>query len=290
MHRLAWRLPGPEQDGHIMKDRVSQISHKESSQKNLAILIDHIRLRNFPIALQDFLATQCAFDTFLMVTYKKSFKPIVLHPTDPAEQSQTLHNYINHSYVLDPLFNAIQEGITPGITRLVEIMPDSFETTEYYQNCYQDFGLVDEIDLIIDLDNKVTCAVTLGRKSGLGSITRAELKALNEVSPVITALVRQFWLSQASEYLQYEQSEGPMKQALKTFASGVLTQRERQITGLILRGHSSKAIADMLNISVGTVKVHRKNIHSRLNTSTHSEIFTLFLAHLHELESSAAAS
>ena len=48
--------------------------------------------------------------------------------------------------------------------------------------------------------------------------------------------------------------------------------------------HSSQSIADQLNISVGTVKVHRKNIHSRLNTSQQSEIFTLFLNHLSEME------
>lgn len=268
-----------------MKERISQIHINESWQKNLATLIDHQRLRSFPAALEDFLKTLCAFDTFLVVTYKKSFRPIIISPADPAEQSQTLANYINHAYVLDPLFHAIQDGVSPGITRLVEIMPDSFETTEYYQTCYQNFGLVDEIDLIIYLDNNVTCAITLGRKAVLGSITRAELKALQEYYPILNALVRQFWQSQSSEYLQYERSDGPMKQALKSFASGVLTQREREITGLILRGFSSKAIADQLHISVGTVKVHRKNIHTRLNTSTQSEIFTQFIAHLNELES-----
>ena len=79
-----------------------------------------------------------------------------------------------------------------------------------------------------------------------------------------------------------------MKQALSSFGSGILTPREQQISGLILQGHSSKAIANQLNISLGTVKVHRKNIHTRLKTSTQSEIFTLFLAHLNELEAAAS--
>ena len=74
------------------------------------------------------------------------------------------------------------------------------------------------------------------------------------------------------------------EQALRTFGQGVLTRREQEITALILQGHSSQSIADQLNISVGTVKVHRKNIHSRLNTSQQSEIFTLFLNHLSEME------
>lgn len=259
-------------------------------QKDLAYVIDHIRLRNFPKALADLLATQCNVSSILMVTYKKSFKPIILHPTDPAEQSPTLRTYINQAYVLDPLFNAIKAGINPGLSRLIEIAPDSFETTEYYQSCYKDFDLIDEINLIIELDNEVTCAISLGRSSLLGTITRAELNRLNEIYPIINSLIRQFWLSQSQEYVQYEKSEGAMKQALNTFGSGVLTRREQEISGLILRGHSSKAIAGKLNISLGTVKVHRKNIHTRLNTSTQSEIFTLFLAHLNELEAAAPSA
>ncbi|MFT5721596.1 MAG: DNA-binding CsgD family transcriptional regulator [Motiliproteus sp.] len=263
-----------------MKNRASKISINEHWSKNLGALIDHHRMRSFPAALEDLLATHCAFDHFLMVTYKKSFRPIIISPIDPAEQSHSLRKYINHAYVLDPLFHAIQEGSPSDIIRLVEIMPDSFEATEYYQNCYQDFGLVDEIVLIIQLDDKVTCAVSLSRKASLGSITRVELNALKEFYPIINALVGQFWLAQSGEFIQYERSDGPMNQALKTFARAVLTQREREIVGLILRGFSSKAIADQLHISVGTVKVHRKNIHTRLDTSTQSEIFTLFISHL----------
>lgn len=270
-----------------MHHKTTQDHRTHSWQKDLAALIDHIRLRSFPDVLAEFLATQCNFDTILMVTYKKSFKPVILHPTDPAEQSPTLWTYINKAYILDPLFNAIQNSIAPGICRLVDIAPDSFETTEYYQSCYKNFDLVDEINMIINLDNHVICTISLGRKSNLGTITRAELNRLHELYPVINSLIRQFWLSQSQEFVQFEKSDGAMKQALCSFGSGILTRREQEISGLILQGHSSKAIANLLNISLGTVKVHRKNIHTRLKTSTQSEIFTLFLAHLNELEAAA---
>jgi len=138
------------------------------------------------------------------------------------------------------------------------------------------------------LDNQIGFAITIGRNDNLSSITRAELNRLNDIFPVINSLVRQFWLSQSQEYVKYEKSEGAMQQALSTFGSGILTPREQEISALILQGHSSKAIANQLNISLGTVKVHRKNIHTRLNTSTQSEIFTLFLLHLSELETAAA--
>ncbi|KEA63164.1 transcriptional regulator, LuxR family [Marinobacterium lacunae] len=267
-----------------MADTYQTINVQDSWQKNLALLIDHIRMPSFPDLLIEYLATLCQFDTSLTVTYKKSFKPIIIQPTDPSEQSSTLRSFIDNGYyLLDPLFNAIQNDVSSGVTRISEYAPDSFESSDFYVNCYQYFGIVDEIVLIIKLDQSVTCAISLGRKKELGSITRTELRALQEIFPVLSALFRQFWTAQSGEYVQYEQSDDSMKQALKSFGSGVLTQREREITHLLLKGNSSKAIADSLNISVGTVKVHRKNIHAKLNTSTQSEIFTLFLNHLKSL-------
>jgi DNA-binding CsgD family transcriptional regulator len=262
-----------------MKEKISQIEINESREKNLATLIDHQRLPSFPQMLEDFLATQCAFDTFLMLTYKDDFKPILLRTSSATD---TLMQYINSAYVLDPIFNHIKKQMKPGIVRLAEIMPDYFEDTDYYRDCYRDFKLVDEIDFLIPLNDNVNCVITLGRKEALGSITRKEMKNLTSLFPVIDALSRQFWQSQSSNYVEQEQSGDNIHQAIKSFATGILTAREREITALLLQGITSKEIADTLFISPGTVKVHRKNIHAKLNTSTQAEIFNLFLNHLKE--------
>ncbi len=267
-----------------MKERIGQINASDGWHKKVTTLIEHQRLRSFPTVLQEFIAELCVFDTFIILTYKSALRPILIHPTNPKQQSDTLRKYLQHAYVLDPLYNAIKTGIAPCVIRLAEVMPDSFKKTEYFKACYKDFGLIDEINLIIHLDDQVTCTLTLGRKSNLDSISRNELNALNEFFPIISALMRQFWLAQSGEFLQYGRSDSSMSRALKTFASGVLTQREREITNLILCGHSSQAIACQLTISVGTVKVHRKNIHNKLNTSSLAEIFTQFIAHLSSLD------
>lgn len=252
--------------------------------KDLGALTNHIRVPSFPIALEGVLSNLCYFDTIIIVTYKKALKPLLIHPSDPSEQSHTLRMYLNKAYLLDPLFNAIQHGIAPGVYRLVDMSPDSFEETEYYQTCYRNFDLVDEINILVELDAATTCTVSLGRQKAVGSIRRTELNNLKSVFPMLEALIRQFWLTQAGEFVERESSTGPLKYALKTFAHGVLTTREQEILGLLLKGHSSKSIANELGISAGTVKVHRKNIHARLDTSTQSEIFTLFLSHLDALD------
>lgn len=255
--------------------------------KDLATLTCHVRVPSFPSILEGVLSNLCHFDTIIMVTYKKALKPLLIHPSDPAEQSQTLRTYLNQAYLLDPVFNSIQQGIAPGIYRLVDMAPDSFEETEYYQTCYQKFDLVDEINILVDLDKSTTCAVSLGRKKAVGSVRRTELNNLKTVFPMLEALIGQFWMAQAGEFIERAPSTGPLKHALKTFAQGVLTTREQEILGLLLKGHSSKSIANELGISAGTVKVHRKNIHARLDTSTQSEIFTLFLSHLDALDREA---
>ena len=126
----------------------------KSSLKDVASLIDHIRLRSFPNALAEYLASLCHFDSIIMVTYKEGVKPIMVYPLDTAQHSQTLKLYLEKSYILDPLYSVISAGNPPAVSRLTDISPDSFESTEYYQNCYKDFNFADEINLIIQLDNQ----------------------------------------------------------------------------------------------------------------------------------------
>ncbi len=219
------------------------ISPSQSWHRDLASLIDHIRLRNFPEALNVTLRHLVDFDVNLTATYKHHYKPLVVLSTHPRQQSTPLAKYIDEFYILDPLFNAIQDGLGAGVYRLQEIAPDAFESTDYYRLCYREFDPADEIILMIPLDNDVVFTVSLGRQSSLGAITRSERNTLNSVFPVISALVRQFWIVQSAEYVHHEEGENSMAYALSTFGSGVLTKREQEITGLILQGHSSKAIA-----------------------------------------------
>ncbi len=115
--------------------RSDSLMLNRSLQKKIALLIDHIRLRSFPNALAEFLSGLCHFDSIIMVTYKESFKPVMVFPLDPAQHSPTLKMYMEKAYVLDPLYNVINTGNPPEVCRLNDIAPDSFESTEYFQNC-----------------------------------------------------------------------------------------------------------------------------------------------------------
>lgn len=56
-----------------------------------------------------------------------------------------------------------------------------------------------------------------------------------------------------------------------------LTPRERDVTGLALRGHSSAGIAKALGLSVGNVKNHKRRIYNKLDITSERELFLMYI-------------
>ncbi|MEH6576991.1 MAG: helix-turn-helix transcriptional regulator [Amphritea sp.] len=249
--------------------------------KDLALLTESLRLNTFPEILCETLGKIVNFQHSIFMTYKKGHAPIFLYDNYTPEQRElTLNTYMKGIYVLDPFYTAITQNKPAGIYRLIELAPDSFEQSDYYQDYYKNLKLEDEIGVFLDLTDDVTLIVSLGRSSGLSSLTRGERNILSTVFPVIRSLTREFWRLQAGQYIEELNKANQVDCAISSFGDGLLTERELEIIGLMLRGHSSKSIASELGITPGTVKVHRKNIYTRLKISTQSQLFSQFLNHL----------
>ena len=58
-----------------------------------------------------------------------------------------------------------------------------------------------------------------------------------------------------------------------------LTERERQVLGLMTEGKTNQEIAERLTLSVGTVRFHVSNILSKLGVSNRTEAVSLALQH-----------
>jgi putative glutathione S-transferase len=82
----------------------------------------------------------------------------------------------------------------------------------------------------------------------------------------------------------------PQSTALKIeIGEGVLTPREREVVELTLRGHSAEALGGLLGISSGTVRIHRKNIYTKLRIRSQGELFSVFIAALTNSPSKSAS-
>ena len=67
------------------------------------------------------------------------------------------------------------------------------------------------------------------------------------------------------------------KAALGAFLRDQLTPRERDIVHLILAGYPSSKIAERLNLSLNTIKNHRKRMYVKLDITTERELFLNFV-------------
>ncbi|MFZ1725348.1 MAG: helix-turn-helix transcriptional regulator [Albidovulum sp.] len=65
--------------------------------------------------------------------------------------------------------------------------------------------------------------------------------------------------------------------SLQSFGKGVLTAREREVVEYSLKGHSAEATSRILGIAPGTVRIHRRNIYSKLGISSQGELFSRFI-------------
>jgi DNA-binding CsgD family transcriptional regulator len=121
-----------------------------------------------------------------------------------------------------------------------------------------------------------------------GSFTRDQLGLLRTAEPMVRALVGQFGLEglkqpavdfDAVDINQLAQASinQQIEAAFINFGSASLTEREREAAHLILRGHSVKSAARVVDISAETVRMHRKNLYAKLNVNSQSELFALFI-------------
>jgi DNA-binding CsgD family transcriptional regulator len=220
-------------------------------------------------------------DFVMAFAYHGNQRPAALGDTlDSVRRRVIVADYLNGPYMLDPFFQAIQDGTNYGCFRLRNLAPDRFRQSEYFRAHYQRTGIGEEIGFFCDIGDDVTAVLSLAKWADSPPASRQDLALLSGLSPAICALCAQHWQG-AARMLIKDRRRKPgspqMEAAYEQFGHRLLSVRERQIVTLVLQGHSTDSAARLLDISPGTVKIHRRNIYRKLGISTQAELFAAFL-------------
>lgn len=248
-------------------------------------LIDAIGHDEFPGQLSAGLREIAPFDYTVIFGFLGSQRPLDLYDDFPPDTRRVfVEDYQEGPYLLDPFFLACMNGTPPGLWRLREIAPDRFRQGEYFRNYYVQTGLAEEACYLVHLDHQASLAISLMRRRK--AFTQAEVAALKSVWPVVDALSRRHWqdLAVRSGVPSAQDSprivEDTIAHAFNAIGEGVLTARERQVVAYTLKGHSAEAVGQILQISPGTVRIHRRNIYAKLRINSQGELFSRFIAAL----------
>nr|WP_276583526.1 helix-turn-helix transcriptional regulator [Pseudomonas sp. RIT-PI-S] len=221
------------------------------------------------------------FDNALATFYSDSAAPVALEEYDamPLSGPASSIRYLDGLYLLDPFYQAAREGIASGFYRLEEVAPDHFHQTDYYLNYFHDHVLEDEVQYVLQLPGEGTLSLSLGMHE---TFSLHHLGRLTLCAPWVLALLKQHWTHarQRIAATRWEGTRPSVGDALERFGTQVLSERELEVARLILRGYSSKAMAERLGISPETVKVHRRHLYAKLDISAQPELFSLFIQSL----------
>lgn len=251
--------------------------------KLLAQCIDSIGNGYFPQRMVDALKTFADIDYSVAYAYSQSERPLCLFHTFSAEKRVTyVDNYQKGPYLLDPFFKACSRKIDTGLYRISDIAPDRFYQSEYYRSYYNQTGLSDEICYTFYLDKGVAVVISLMR-SGEGSrFSAREFRLLDSVVPIVVSLAQRHWhdipdnFNVDADFKFHPEDYSFIENTVSDMFSKRLTPRETQVVAQVLEGHSSDSIGKDLGISVGTVRIHRRNIYAKLQISSQQELFSIF--------------
>ena len=214
-----------------------------------------------------------------LIVFHRHARPEVLHHTlEPAGRKHYLDRYLDGPYLLDPLFELAKSASEPGLCRFRDQLPDRFRSSEYYRQYCERTHLLDEIDYFAPVAEKSTVILVVGRRTRMFS--KSEVQRLELIEPLVQASIQRIWRTWAGRKKSNsgrDEVHRRLQECFDRFGRHVLTGRERQISQLLLRGHSSKSVARELGIAPGTVMVHKRNLFAKLGISSQYELFSLLI-------------
>jgi len=241
----------------------------------------------------DVLDSIAPYDSLLFFLYRPGAAPILLASAKAGDNfHQGLDNYLNHTYLLNPVYQAFKTGIVSGVYKMSEILPDGYgaliSSVEFEVNidARETIGYLtpgwpkhtEELMLLVNLPDGSMIEVTILRHRDV-SYSRQEHQEMVQVFPIVEAVLNKHWKLVNQDFTAHA-SRPSLDSAFDEFGAEVLTTREQEVVKLVLTGHSSESISLRLGTSVPTIKSHRRNIYGKLEIGSQAELFSRFISFL----------
>jgi len=246
----------------------------------LAKMTESIASADWFDTVLDLLGTVCALDSGGVMVFHRHQRPRrIVHRFNPLERSLPEDAFLSGPYALDPNYQLFLQGCPTGVYWLRDIAPDDFYNTEYYRVFYSQIGLSDSIDLLWRINADTALNIFIERSISRPKFGAADILAINALAPLIfAATAKHHELTVAASGREIDKlTHRKVQSTIENFASSLLTERERQVLFYMISGYSSALTAQRLKTSEGTIKIHRKNIHRKLDIGSQAELFSLFI-------------
>ncbi|MDA7966502.1 helix-turn-helix transcriptional regulator [Ruegeria sp.] len=269
-----------------LPDAVSDLM-RPATQETLSVLISdlacvmkHVDQPDFFQLLSDVLKKWCDFTGITLFEFSPGLPPRFLF-SDGDEYDSEMTEYLGGLYLLDPMYDLFTQGTRSGVVRFNLEDREAFQVPDTFARYWRMIIGRHEVGCFLPIgqDRCVHMSVFLDF-DGAGTVE----DLLNTLLPLLSELTDRHLSPKdarnADTVISDRQFHAGVSRVLADFGKGLLTAREKEITQLLLRGHSAKSIARILGISPGTVAIHRSKIYKKLNVSGQGDMFAEFVTNL----------
>jgi DNA-binding CsgD family transcriptional regulator len=252
--------------------------------QEVSLLYAAARGGSFIGVLRRFLTTLVSFDDLNVFCQKGTDRPQLIWSSYRPDVIRTgVRNYVEATYVLDPYAHAFRAGAPAGAYRPIDVAPPnslsreemgslplrvrSGEELGFVTNDWPENQSEVQIVFALGLENKgdICCQVGLYRDPAGLAFNDIEVEFLTGITPLISGAFSQYW-----NHLARSTAENAEAPCLR-----LLSPRERDVIDLVSQGFASAAISTLLQVTLETVKTHRKRAYRKLDISSQAQLFAL---------------
>ena len=212
--------------------------------------------------------------------YHKDLPPKLLdHKISKEAYTSQVDDYLEGPYREDPFFKISLSAPRNNCYRLSRLITGNFEDSSYHRDYYGSTGTVDEAIIVTRLGDGSVVNISFMRLESHGEFSGGEYNWLYSVSQVIAELIELH--TRREEFVESNLLkpgvDHHIQQGFECFGTSYVSEREQEVLELLLRGYGADTSAERLNISLETVRRHRKSIYKKLDVNSQADLFALFI-------------
>lgn len=215
--------------------------------------------------------------------FRRGLQPKVLCYEGPDDDND-LKQYLNGMYLLDPFFDLFENQNRTGIFHFSASSRDDLESSKSFERYWRQAGLNNEVSGLLEVSEDRCIHITFQFNTKDEDVVSSVISLLKATETILQAafLVRfgDPSDSDARDDKHRHEIHTKVSETLRDFGKHTLTERERMLVQLMLKGHSAKTMARILGISPGTASIHRSNIYRKMAVTSSGELFGVFMAEL----------
>ncbi|MCB1675199.1 MAG: helix-turn-helix transcriptional regulator [Halioglobus sp.] len=223
---------------------------------------------------------QVAIDYPQVWLYHRNLPPRVLYHEIPRHAiASQIDRYLDGPYREDPFYQTSMQQPRAKVYRLSRVVMGNLEDSNYYRTYYAGTGTADEAAYLAKLRGGSVINLSMMRLPLRGAFSDQEYEMLYLLAEPVSELIKTHSEHDgfAVRHLIQPDIDQQIDLAFRTFGKSLLSPREKDVLELMLRGYGTEVSAQRLAIAVETVRRHRKNIYRKLDVSSQTDLFSLFL-------------